>query len=204
MKIIADITANQLQEQGIIRKDEITIYRYGFDALCTVMLQMISIFILAIVVGNFFETLLFYLAFIPLRIYAGGYHANTRLKCYLLSLANYIIFSLALVFVPGKMYFALILCGCVLSGVIVLKYAPIVHRSRKVSNHIKKHYRTVSVVIGSIEIIILLILQVIFKENPFILALFLGMMSETFSMLAVKNKGVEEYGSIEKMARGDH
>lgn len=80
MKLIADITANQLQEMGIIRKNEIAIYRYGFDALYTVLLQMISIFVLAIVMGNFFETLLFYLAFIPLRIYAGGYHANTRVN----------------------------------------------------------------------------------------------------------------------------
>lgn len=188
MKQLADITANQLQDMGIIRKNEIAIYRYGFDALFTVLLQMISIFILAIVVGNFFETLLFYLAFIPLRIYAGGYHANIRLKCYLLSLANYFIFSVALVFVPGNMYFSLILCGCVLSSVVVLKYSPIIHTNRKVSNDIKKRYRTVSVVIGSIEIIMLLILQVIFKENPFIFALFLGMMSETLSMLAVKNK----------------
>lgn len=196
MKFVADITANQLQELGIIRKDEIAIYRYGFDALFTVLLQMISIFILAIVVGNFFETLLFYLAFIPLRIYAGGYHANTRLKCYLLSLANYFLFSVALVFVPGNIYFALIVCGCVLSSVIVLKYAPIVHRNRKVNDDSKKRYRTVSVVIGSIEIIMLLILQVFFKENPFIFAFFLGMMSETLSMLTVKqyNKGVKENG----------
>ena len=188
MKMIANITANQLQEMGIIHKDEIAIYRYGFDALCTVMLQMISIFILAIVVGNFFETLLFYLAFIPLRIYAGGCHANTRLKCYLLSLANYILFSLALVFVPSGIYFELILCGCVLSGVIVLKYAPIVHTNRKVNDDSKKRYRTVSVAIGSIEITMFLILQVIFKANPFVFAFFLGMMSETLSMLAVKNK----------------
>lgn len=188
MKLIAYIAADQLQEMGIIRKDEIAIYRYGFDALFTALLQLVSIFCLAIVVGNFFETLLFFLAFIPLRIYAGGYHANTRLKCYLLSLTNYGLFSLALLLIPGDLYFMVILFGCIFSCVIVLKYAPIVHANRKVSDDSKKHYRKVSIAIGSIEVLLLLTLQVIFKENPFIFAFFLGMMSETLSMLAVKNK----------------
>ena len=188
MKLIADIAVAQLQEMGIVRQEELAVYRYGFDALFTALLQMASIFLLAIVVGNFFETFLFFLAFIPLRIYAGGYHAGTRLNCYLLSLANYGVFSLALLFVPGEVYSLLILCGCVFSGVIVLRYAPIVHANRKASEASKKHYRRVSLVIGSIEIIVLLTLQVIFKENPLIFALFLGMISEILSMLAVKIK----------------
>lgn len=191
MKPLADITAAQLQEMGIVRQEDIAIYRYGFDALFTALLQMTSIFCLAIVVGNFFETFLFFLAFIPLRIYAGGYHAGTRLKCYLLSLANYGVFSLALLFVPGAFYSPLILCGCVFSGVIILNYAPIVHTNRKASTASKKHYRRVSLVIGGIEIIMLLTLQVIFKENPLIFAFSLGMISETLSMLAVKNKRKE-------------
>lgn len=191
MKPLADITAAQLQEMGIVRQEDIAIYRYGFDALFTALLQMTSIFCLAIVVGNFFETFLFFLAFIPLRIYAGGYHAGTRLKCYLLSLANYGVFSLALLFVPGAFYSPLILCGCVFSGVIILNYAPIVHTNRKASTASKKHYRRVSLVIGGIEIIMLLTLQVIFKENPLIFAFSLGMISETLSMPAVKNKRKE-------------
>ena len=188
MKPLADIATAQLQEMDIICQEERAIYRYGFDALFTALLQMASIFLLAIVVGNFFETFLFFLAFIPLRIYAGGYHAGTRLKCYLLSLANYGVFSLALLFVPGAFYSPLILCGCVFSAVIVLTYAPIVHANRKASEASKKHYRRVSLAVVSTEIIMLLTLQVIFKENPLIFAFFLGMISETLSMLAVKNK----------------
>ena len=58
MKPLADITAAQLQEMGIVRQEEIAVYRYGFDALYTALLQMASIFCLALVVGNFFETFL--------------------------------------------------------------------------------------------------------------------------------------------------
>lgn len=188
MKLIADIAVAQLQDMGVIHKNEVAVYRYGFDALFTALLQMASIFGLAIVVGNFIETLLFFLAFIPLRIYAGGYHARTRLKCYLLSLVNYRSFSLALLVVPGELYFVLIFCGCVFSDVIVLNHAPIVHENRKVSDVSEEHYRRVSIVISSTEIIMLLTLQVMFKENPFVFAFFLGMISETLSMLAVKNE----------------
>ena len=68
MKPLADITAAQLQEMGIVRQEELAVYRYGFDALFTALLQMASIFLLAIVVGNFFETFLFFLALLNMRI----------------------------------------------------------------------------------------------------------------------------------------
>lgn len=75
MKQLADITAAQLQEMGIVRQEELAIYRYGFDALFTALLQMASIFSLALVVGNFFETFLFFS-----RLYPTS-HLRRRLPC---------------------------------------------------------------------------------------------------------------------------
>lgn len=43
MKPLADIATAQLQEMGIIRQEDIAIYRYGFDALFTALLQMVLV-----------------------------------------------------------------------------------------------------------------------------------------------------------------
>lgn len=188
MKLMADMAASKLQAKGIIRKEEVAIYHYGVDALFTSLLELMSILLLASIVGNLVETILFFLAFIPLRIYAGGYHASTRSRCYLLSLAVYGLFSLALTFVPVACYLPLILGASVLTAVTVLRYAPIVHENRKVSLENRERCRKVSIGLCAIEIIILVTLQCIFKESTFIFALFLGMFSETLSMLAVKKR----------------
>lgn len=94
MQKLAQKTANQLAVQGIIAKKDTAVYRYGLEALYSSLLELLTILFLSFFVGNFLQTILFFAAFIPLRVYAGGYHAKTRLRCYLMSLAVYGVFSI--------------------------------------------------------------------------------------------------------------
>lgn len=49
---MADMAASKLQAKGIIRKEEVAIYHYGVDALFTSLLELMSILLLASIVGN--------------------------------------------------------------------------------------------------------------------------------------------------------
>lgn len=83
MQKLAQGTAERLAAQGIIREEDAPIYRYGLEAIYSSLLELLSILTLAALIGNFWQTVLFFAAFIPLRLYAGGYHASTRLRCLL-------------------------------------------------------------------------------------------------------------------------
>lgn len=102
MECISGIISHTLWEQGIIQEEDIDKCQYGLDIFISSVLEVASILIIAAVVGNFFDTLIFFAAFIPLRVYAGGYHANTKLRCYLVSLSVYGIFTVAIYVLPVK------------------------------------------------------------------------------------------------------
>ena len=75
MSSISGMITDTLWNQGIIQEEDVNKCRYGLDIFISSVLEIVSILIIAAVIGNFFQTLLFFAAFIPLRVYAGGYHA---------------------------------------------------------------------------------------------------------------------------------
>lgn len=186
MKTLAEKTTHQLHSKGILADRDVAICRYGLEAFYASLLEVMSIFLLAGCVGNFLETLLFFLAFIPIRVYAGGYHANTRRKCYLTSLIVYGVFCTILAFLPKIFYLPVTLIGSIFSLLIVVAYAPIIHKNRRVGNTRKQRYRYISIAICSVEVIFILTLQVIFRENIFVFSMVLGLFCEVLSMLAEK------------------
>lgn len=128
-RIASEITDNIL-ELGVIDQQDITIYRYGMEVLLLSLLEIGSILCLAIMVGNFFETLVYFISFIPLRLFAGGYHASTRLRCYLLSLFVYGLFTILLIIFPveQRMLFSIVVTG--FSVVTIYLFEPVIHVNR--------------------------------------------------------------------------
>lgn len=106
MKSISGMLTDTLWDQGIIQEEDIDKCRYGLDVFISSALEVVSILVIAAVMRNFLQTLLFFASFIPLRVYAGGYHADTKLRCYFVSLAVYDIFTIAMYVLPVKAYLA--------------------------------------------------------------------------------------------------
>ena len=78
-------TANRLAQGGYIQEKYIALYAKTMETLLAICVNFIS----ALLIGCLFEMqwhcLLFLAAFIPLRSYAGGYHARGYVSCYLTS-----------------------------------------------------------------------------------------------------------------------
>lgn len=83
----ADKLTRGLCGRGVIAESEAALYRYGFDMALTMLLNIISTAAVGLIFGMVFESIAFLVCYIPLRSYAGGYHSETPLRCYFLSLA---------------------------------------------------------------------------------------------------------------------
>lgn len=187
MQNLAQFTADRLADRGVIQEKDVPVYRYGLEAIYSSTLELVSILFLAVIVGNLWQTVAFFLAFIPLRVYAGGYHASTRLRCFLVSLVVYGVFAVALILVPAAWYRMLALAGCVLSGWVVWRRAPVVHHNHRVTPAARQNYRRISRVICGIEVLLILIGMALWPENTIIFALLLGSLAETLSIMAVRS-----------------
>lgn len=72
----------RLCEKGIISESDFDLYEYGFNMRITVLLNLISTIVIGVIAGKVFESIAFLVFYIPLRSYAGGYHASTPRRCY--------------------------------------------------------------------------------------------------------------------------
>ena len=184
MKSISASIAYILWDQGIIQKEDINKCRYGLDIFISSALEIVSILIIAAVIGNFLQTLLLFAAFIPLRIYAGGYHSDTKLKCYLVSLGVYGIFTIVMQLLSAEIYLIVAVSATVFSMLMILIAAPIIHKDIE-----RKYYRKFSIGICSVETAIVLVSAAIFPESRFIVSLAIGQVTVAFSMIAAIIKG---------------
>ena len=189
MKSISGTVANALWTQGIIQEEDIDTCRYGLDVFISSTLEIASILLIAAFIGNLGEAVLLFAAFIPLRVYAGGYHADTKLKCYLISLGVYGTFTAVMKILPQGLYSALNLSVAIFSLIMVLIAAPVVHKNKAVNDIERKYYHKFSISICSIETTIILLLTAIFPKSPYIVSLAIGQAAVTVSMIAAIVKG---------------
>ena len=104
MDRIALSISNTLAESNIIKKEDVAIYKYGILLFLTSALEIGIILILSLFIGNFIETIIFFVAFLPIRVYAGGYHADTKLRCFFVLIGVYAIFSVVLMIATNEIY----------------------------------------------------------------------------------------------------
>lgn len=192
MQRLAQGTADLLAAQGIIREEDAPIYRYGLEAMYSSLLELLSILTLAALIGNFWQTVLFFAAFIPLRLYAGGYHASTRLRCFLTSLVVYVAFTIMLEIVPAAWFVPLAFIGGAVSFLIVWLFAPVIHQNHRSGLKHQVQFRRISVRICVVEVSAIIVGQILWSENALIFAALLGLLAETLSILAVKFQSVKQ------------
>ncbi len=93
MKRLAIILSKNLEKQGVIHSSEMEICRYGLEMLISSTFTSLSILIIASILDSLGSGLLYLFISIPLRVTAGGYHADTYGKCFFISNALYILLS---------------------------------------------------------------------------------------------------------------
>lgn len=184
MRNIANNIAALLTSHGIIQEDDTDKCRYGLEIFVSSLLELTSILFISIFMNNFGETVLFFAAFIPLRVYAGGYHADTQIKCYMVSLGVYGLFTTLMRIVPTSCYTIIIYISIAMSLIIVLTLAPVRHTNKTLTPQETKVYKEISVVICTIEAIIALFGSIMFEGNTWMVAFALGLSAETLSMIA--------------------
>lgn len=134
---------------NVIKEEDAEIYIYGINQILVSVLNVSSALIIGLILGMFLESIIFMTEYIPLRSFAGGYHAKTPMRCYFASL--FLIFAVLLFCkcVP----FNLLLHGSILiiSSVVCAFICPIQDNNKPLDNIERKRYKKFSIVILLIE-----------------------------------------------------
>lgn len=131
---LANASTNLFISKNIISNEQSDIYIYGFEILYSTLFSMSGIMLLAIIFASWTNGIIFLLYFMPIRIFAGGYHASTYGKCFVLTNAVFlitIVFANILFLTNNAIRFIILLA----SLRYIVKYAPIENINAPLSTH---------------------------------------------------------------------
>lgn len=194
MNTISNQLTNWLVRTQVITEEERELYQYGIFQIVVNMLDIFSIFLIAMLFHKVWATFFYTICFCILRKYAGGYHAKSVGGCYLMTVGFTTIMLLII------RYYKFSLIGIVviwfLSGISIFLLVPVQNRNKELDEVEQQVYRKRAIKVWVFESILMWILysfgfletaEGILLSNVFIL---ISMMAELkyLLMLATKSK----------------
>ena len=73
--------SSKFVEHKIITEDMVDIYKYGVEITISSIIGFALVLIIGLIFKSLMQALIFYMVFIILRSFTGGYHASSYLKC---------------------------------------------------------------------------------------------------------------------------
>ena len=157
---------DDLVRSGVVKEEDAEVYIYGINQILAYVLNASSSLIIGLIFGVTFEIVIFMAAYIPLRSFAGGYHAKTPLRCYIFSVIMLIVVSIGLKYlsVSEWVYYAVLLASVL--GVLVL--SPVEDRNKPLDEMEHKVYKKRTVFIAAAEFAVSLVFKLVRLDNLFL------------------------------------
>lgn len=147
--VSARITENMVKSGAVADEDK-ELYLFGIQQGLTIVLNLVTTVIIGLAFGVLWQVMLFMTAYIPLRSFAGGYHAKTPQRCYVLSILLLIAVALMIKYVDLHIYAQL---GLLISASItVFVMSPVGNENKPLDELEKKVYKRKTIVICISEI----------------------------------------------------
>lgn len=161
-RISAYLSTLLLQEK-IITADEKDTYKYGFEITIANMINGLIVLSVGLGLNMLAEAILFYLVFVSLRFFCGGYHADSYIKCFFFfGLTTIVCLSFS---VRLAQYEELILIPFWITAVIlgwhIIKMAPIEHKNRILIEDERRIFRRRSIQIYIFWLVVGIILWMV-------------------------------------------
>lgn len=184
IKQFAGIITSFLVRDNVIDEEQKEIYQYGTEQLLINAITLCAICIIAISLEARSITVLWLLGFLPIRAVAGGYHADTPLRCNALTLAVYLInMSVILYLSKTIITYKLLVVTLSVAFLGLLMFAPVDHKNRVLLNEDYFQAKTRSRIIGILIISFCLFVAIVIgPESKYSLSTTLGVLTASISL----------------------
>ncbi len=130
--------------------DNYELYEYAIYILLSSAFHIATVIVLGLVFNLLTESLVFYLSFIAIRKFAGGYHAKTPVRCYAFSVISSIIMLCLIKYANsvGNIFTYLLIIFELLCVVLIILMSPLDTENNPLNSYEKKWYKTLAVLIS--------------------------------------------------------
>ncbi|MBM7615500.1 accessory gene regulator ArgB-like protein [Alkaliphilus hydrothermalis] len=176
----------RLIDEGVVSLDEFEIYHYGMQLLLATLMEGFGLLILGILTGKVIETVLFVLMFGLLRIFAGGIHAGSYLKCFIVTAIVVFIGVQVVEILQYNFGFNFMLIMLIITNTIVYIFSPIDSPNKPLTDGEKVKNRRRSLLITFVGALIIVFF---YKINPnlkyYLFIITFALFSESLTLIRV-------------------
>lgn len=192
--------ADFFMSRNIITDNNKDMCVYGLSLIIAGVINILVILFAGAVTGNLMLAILFLMVLIPLRMFTGGYHANTHIGCNIVFLGVFLLSVSVLKYLVDNGLDIYSWMAVSLGIFVVSKFAPMENSNKILSEAQKAKYKIISLAIYSIWVIMALILNMIshveklsYKEEWRITGLYINIILIIIvGMLIIGRKGMRE------------
>ncbi|MGB8450915.1 MAG: accessory gene regulator B family protein [Anaerocolumna sp.] len=168
MNSLAGYLCNKAIAVNAIESEEKDLYMYAFGLLISSTYTWGTFILLGLFFDSLLAAICFMLLFIPLRIFCGGFHRESYIKCYISSLFLYLfIFFISRVPFLEEVNLGLLMV-LPLAIWCIWKFAPLEDSNKPLNSYEVTKYSKISKNILTVEVIIIFLLW-LNHINPLIL-----------------------------------
>lgn len=139
----------QFEAYDLVNSENREVYFFGIQQGLILLLNLTSMILIGILMHQWLQCVLYMALFIPLRSFAGGYHACSSQRCYVYSVACVAISMFITKF--NLLNFTYCYCITVISGLIIFFLAPVEDHNKPFDKVEIIHYRVRTRVVLIIE-----------------------------------------------------
>lgn len=145
---LVDKLLDKCERDGVLEKEEEDIIRFGIENLINLVICLGILLCIGWIFDSLLSGILFFMFFLPLRKYAGGYHSNTEKGCIISSVA--ILLLVFSIFFLERWNMVVYLIISALCNVLFFFMVPVGNKNKLLDELEKAVYRrkTCKVLIG--------------------------------------------------------
>lgn len=142
---MSEFLAKELIIKCKLDESKVPIYKYGFEVFLSSFFIVATICLLSAMFSSLAYVIIFFMVFVPLRMFSGGYHAATYRGCYIISnLIYWVVYFLSkiisIINIPHRNVLLWVLL--VASSIIIFLFGPVENPHHPISEerHIKNRH----------------------------------------------------------------
>lgn len=157
---IALVIADFFVSKDVITEEEEEVCAYGMELIISGIISIALVLIIGLITGNIWYAVVYNVMMVLIRIYTGGYHADTHMRC---NVCYCMTFLISIVLLRVQMYIKteLAIWIIALAGyLIIVLNAPLEHHNKKLTMKQKEDYMVISAMLGIASILISFVLNI--------------------------------------------
>lgn len=186
--------ATRMLERGVISGEDRETYEYGVYVILTSLLHVVSVIFIGAVFHMVLESIAYYACFAVLRKFAGGYHAGSPIRCYILSCIVISAVLLLARYASGFVILPAFLSILLFSGIVIFYFSPIEDDNKPLDESERRNYKKRARIILLVEI---MISAALFAAGQAVYALIVSMSFVTIAFMLLAGMIKHHFRALE-------